>query len=923
MRKERIWKLASIVAVVVAMLAATLTGLNLFIGGEEPMVARSYSTDVYMEQGGDKLVVASGGEIEIQSGGTIDVQSGATTDFSGGVDLDGSNLVIDADGDTILIEGSDDVISTTLGAGTGKFAVYTGNLVVGDETPTVTQDGEDAYIEGQFEVDGEAQFDGAVDANSSATFDGGLVDIGGGNYDTASGDNDLGVAGVIEVDGELEVDGAIDADSTSDFAGTATFSKANGNAIVVSAGGAIAANGSAFTLAAAEKIAIDGDTTNQTQTGGALDIDVGSTTANVSGLDVLVTTDDGTATGTDVFLGKLAMVQDDADADAKGLTITANASANAAAGSYEYGVSYDCTEDTATACTDGLLLTSSGVALGMTDAIDASDSNILNALNIGDNLILGGDDSVSIGAADDTLILKSNDSTPTFMGTDASAPSDTIYDTDGAGAIVIGSADVTNVTVNSDVGLTFANNSESIADGTDGAFDFTRNDSGTVTLTASDDDATAAMTVDPGGAAALTLGSADVTSVNVVADADMQLQNGATGNVDLSFHDYADTTDDDMAHALLRTNCTATGTGAENCDFTVGVVEGGNAADTRLNIDADAGVTVGSSNASPVTLTAGTTNAILSEPAAAGSGGDMLDLAHTFAAMDGSDTSLGIDLNLTGADATGTGNLLYGLDADLTTADAQVTEKAIDVSDTDWDYAIDTGPVPIVSSAARFMDDFFGDTVNGDWYTELSGTDPQAVQAIAGNAVQYGEYQLTSGDDNAGGCAASCEGIAVGTHWSADQGSLIFEARLHIDSAVGNDVVCVGLVDDAASVEMPATISGAVITTNSDDALVFCFDTEADTDQWYVIGVAGTTDATGNALSGVAPTADTYQVLRIEADAGGADARFYIDGSLVGTLTANAITAADLLTPLVMVDTNADESNVVDVDYIFVSAQRQ
>jgi hypothetical protein len=315
-----------------------------------------------------------------------------------------------------------------------------------------------------------------------------------------------------------------------------------------------------------------------------------------------------------------------------------------------------------------------------------------------------------------------------------------------------------------------------------------------------------------------------------------------------------------------------------------------------------------------------TTVATLADPAAAGSGGDIWDLTATFAAMDGSDTSLGIDINITGADHAGTSNILTGIDLDLTTADAQVTEKAIDVSDSTWDMAIDAGVVPIVSTAQTFMDDFFGDTLL-DEYTELSGTDPQAVQAIGGNAVQYGEYQITSGDDNTN-CAASCEGLVLGTHWSADQGSLIFEARAHIDSAVANDVVCIGLTD-TVGLEMPATVAGTTITTNASDALAFCFDTAADTDQWYVIGVAANTDATGNALSGVAPTADTYQVLRIEADAAGADARFYIDGSLVGTLTANAVTAATLLTPVVMVDTNAAESNVVDVDYIFVSAQRQ
>jgi len=54
----------------------------------------------------------------------------------------------------------------------GDDLAITGDLKVGNGTPTVTQDGEDAYIEGQFEVDGEAQFDGAIDANSTVQIDG-------------------------------------------------------------------------------------------------------------------------------------------------------------------------------------------------------------------------------------------------------------------------------------------------------------------------------------------------------------------------------------------------------------------------------------------------------------------------------------------------------------------------------------------------------------------------------------------------------------------------------------------------------------------------------------------------------------------------------------------------------------------------------
>jgi len=39
----------------------------------------SYVTKIYMEPGGDKQIVATGGEVEIQSGATLDVQTGAVS----------------------------------------------------------------------------------------------------------------------------------------------------------------------------------------------------------------------------------------------------------------------------------------------------------------------------------------------------------------------------------------------------------------------------------------------------------------------------------------------------------------------------------------------------------------------------------------------------------------------------------------------------------------------------------------------------------------------------------------------------------------------------------------------------------------------------------------------------------------------------
>jgi len=74
---KRMTRIALVVMVLVALVGCA----------REAPVPRAYQTKVYMTDGGDKMVVASGGEVEVQSGGTLDIQAGATTDFSGDVSL--------------------------------------------------------------------------------------------------------------------------------------------------------------------------------------------------------------------------------------------------------------------------------------------------------------------------------------------------------------------------------------------------------------------------------------------------------------------------------------------------------------------------------------------------------------------------------------------------------------------------------------------------------------------------------------------------------------------------------------------------------------------------------------------------------------------------------------------------------------------
>jgi len=119
----------------------------------------------------------------------------------------------------------------------------------------------------------------------------------------------------------------------------------------------------------------------------------------------------------------------------------------------DYAIKIDNQEDTTATLTDGILFTST-TADGIADAIDASAANINNAINIGANDIQGGNsDKIQVGSTDNSLTLTvDGTNTATFVGADAASPANTLLDTTGAGAIDVGSADVTSVDVITDGG---------------------------------------------------------------------------------------------------------------------------------------------------------------------------------------------------------------------------------------------------------------------------------------------------------------------------------------------------------------------------------------------------------------------------------------------------------------------------------------
>ncbi len=129
------------------------------------------------------------------------------------------------------------------------------------------------------------------------------------------------------------------------------------------------------------------------------------------------------------------------------------------------------------------------------------------------------DTSLFLGVTSDVLDLNADGTgTATYTGSDDAGAANTAYDTTTTGTITIGSADVTNVTVNSDVGLTFANNSDSINNLADGVFDFTIDEASPMTLTCSDDSGACDFSLVAGGTGAIIIGDSGDTSVSVTTD---------------------------------------------------------------------------------------------------------------------------------------------------------------------------------------------------------------------------------------------------------------------------------------------------------------------------------------------------------------------------------------------------------------------
>lgn len=227
---------------------------------------------------------------------------------------------------------------------------------------------------------------------------------------------------------------------------------------------------------------------------------------------------------------------------------------------------------------------------------------------------------------------------------------------------------------------------------------------------------------------------------------------------------------------------------------------------------------------------------------------------------------------------------------------------------------------PGLSTVIELRDDFLGQEIDGYRWQSLIGTDGSARQAIVLASQPGGVARLTTGADAGATMALNGTQLQSDLNWSVSQGGLSFEARVKLD-AITTVAVFVGITDQIAALEMPFTLgAGDVLTSNASNAVGVLFDTAADTDNWWLVGVAADVDATKQNTA-VAPVAATYETWRVEISTAGA-ATFYRNGVAIGTAMASAITPAAPITPVIAAFARAASSRNVDADAVLIRAQR-
>ena len=141
------------------------------------------------------------------------------------------------------------------------------------------------------------------------------------------------------------------------------------------------------------------------------------------------------------------------------------------------------------------------------------------------------------------------------------------------------------------------------------------------------------------------------------------------------------------------------------------------------------------------------------------------------------------------------------------------------------------------------------------------------------------------------------------------------ESRFTLSSNT-NTSMFIGFMDTTA-LTMPFTLAaGDVVTANTTDAVGIIYDTDADTDVVWGVGVKAGVVATAINL-GNQPTSGGTVRWNVRVDRDG-NATFYRNGISVGSTLSNAVTASVVLSPVACGFSRNTTSKYLQLDYMSV-----
>ncbi len=202
-----------------------------------------------------------------------------------------------------------------------------------------------------------------------------------------------------------------------------------------------------------------------------------------------------------------------------------------------------------------------------------------------------------------------------------------------------------------------------------------------------------------------------------------------------------------------------------------------------------------------------------------------------------------------------------------------------------------------------FYDDFLGDALDARWAPSGDNGGTEAITVGTGGTVTL----TTGGTDHDRSI------LAHELNWYANKACVI-EARIKVN-AITAVAINMGFSDAKTEANdlIPFMISVTTVTDTASNAVCFVFDTDADSDVWYMCNtIANTQTGTSTAI---APVADTYETFRVELDILG-NATFYRNGIAVG-YKALAVTITTALTPIFAVIEHGTSARVLTVDYVY------